>query len=327
MVFVGFLDGCLLMKMTISRTGQVAGILLVSTLLCSCGNKESGKTASQVAARVNGAEITVHQVNQLVGRLQGVTEQNAARARQDVLEKLIDQQLAVEQATERKLERQLDVMAAIEAARRDVLARAYLDQLIAAQTKPGDDEVKKYYAAHPELFAERRVFKLQELLVENGQELLPALREKTASAKSMDDVANWLKEKQVRFAAQGGIRPAEQIPMELLATLHKAKDGETVVMGATQGAAIIKIVSSQVSPIDEATAMPRIQQFLAIQRNKDFVESSIKLLRDKAKIEYVGDFGAKQGETAKAKPAAEKAAVTESTPANDDVAKAIRALK
>ena len=70
-------------------------------------------------ARVNGAEITVHQINQLLSRVPGVTEEAAPKLRQEVLTKLIDQQLAVEQALGKKLDRQPEVMAALEASKRD----------------------------------------------------------------------------------------------------------------------------------------------------------------------------------------------------------------
>lgn len=303
---------------------RLGGIVAAVLLLAACGAKEDKKAATQSAVRVNGAEITVHQVNQVLARLSGLPEEAAARARQEVLEKLIDQQLAVEQALEKKLDRQPDVMAALEAARREVLARAYLDQLVGAQGKPTAEEARKYYADHPELFAQRRIYNLQELVVEKNDALLPALRDKAATAKSLDEIAAWLKEKGVRFAGQSGVRPAEQIPLEMLGTLHAARDGQTVVTVGGPGIAVMRLLSSQTAPVDADTATPRILQYLANQRAKERVENEIKQLRQKAKIEYLGDFG---------KPAPAAAPAGESNPANEtakpvgNVGKAIGGLK
>lgn len=309
-----------------SRPYKLIVGLTAVLLLAACGAKEDKKAATQSAARVNGAEITVHQINQVLSRLPGVTEETAPQARQEVLNRLIDQQLAVEQAQEKKLDRQPEVMATLEAARRDVLARAYLDQVVNAQAKPTAEESKKYYNDHPELFAQRRVYNLQEIAIEKNDTILPALREKLATAKSIEDVATWLKDKGIRFAGKGGVRPAEQIPLELLAVLHPMKDGQATVVSNPQGIAVVRIAAAQTMPVDETTAMPRIQQFLANQRSKGIVEKEMKQLRDKAKIEYLGNFT--PGAEAKAPPAKP----VEPAPKADDsaagnVGKAIGALK
>jgi hypothetical protein len=217
-------------------------------------------------------------------------------------------------------------MAALEAARRDVLARAYLDQVVNAQAKPTAEESRKYYNDHPELFAQRRVYNLQEIAIEKNDAILPALREKLATAKSIEDVAAWLKDKGTRFAAKGGVRPAEQIPLELLAVLHPMKDGQATLVSNPQGIAVVRIAAAQTVPVDEATAMPRIQQFLANQRNKEIAEREMKQLRDKAKIEYLGNFT--PGAEAKAPPAkpADPAPKADDSAAGN-VGKAIGALK
>ena len=89
--------------------------------------------APQVAAKVGTEEISVSQVNQLLRRTStaGTSPQTAQAMGREVLEKLIDQQLAVEQAKETKLDRSPDVVSQIEAARREILARAYLQQIAA----------------------------------------------------------------------------------------------------------------------------------------------------------------------------------------------------
>lgn len=303
----------------------IAGLAAV-LLLAACGAKEDKKAATQSAARVNGAEITVHQINHVLTRLAGVTDETAPQARQEVLSRLIDQQLAVEQAQEKKLDRQPEVMTALEASRRDVLARAYLDHVVTAQGKPTVEEAKKYYADHPELFAQRRIYNLQEIAIEKNDAILPALREKVATVKSIEDLAPWLKEKGVRFGGKSGVLPAEQVPLELLAVLRTMKDGQATVVVNPQGYAVVRIAATQSAPVDEATAMPRIQQFLASQRSKEIVDKEMKQLRDKAKIEYLGDFTPVAA--AKAPPAKpQEAAPTADNSAAGNVGKAIGGLK
>ena len=101
---------------------------LLITGLAACGNKESTKPASQIAAKVNSGEISVHQVNYVLSRTPAAAKPEAApKLRREILDRLIDQELAVEQAIEKKLDRAPDVLMTIENARREILARAYVE--------------------------------------------------------------------------------------------------------------------------------------------------------------------------------------------------------
>ncbi len=265
----------------------LATIAALATLQ-GCGKEEHKKAASQVVAKVNGDEISVHQINHILAKAQGITAENAEQAKREILDKLINQQLAIQQAEAAKLDRDPGVMQTIEAARRDVIARAYLDKVAAAQPKATADEARKYYAEHPELFAQRRVYNLQEILVPASH--LPDVQQLVAQNKSMQDIAANLKGREIKFAANAGIRPADQLPMPIAARLHGAKDGQTVVVESAQGAMVLHIVASQVQPVAQDDAVPRIQMFFANQRAADAVAEEMKNLRAKAKIEQTGEF-------------------------------------
>ena len=141
-------------------------LLALAVAIGGCNKKQETPAATQVAAKVNADEITVHQINSILARLKNVTPEAAPQAKREILAKLIDQQLAKQQAIAKKLDRSPNVVQAIESARNEILARAYLEQLAAAQPKPTADDVKKYYAEHPALFAERRVYSLEEIAVQ-----------------------------------------------------------------------------------------------------------------------------------------------------------------
>lgn len=298
------------------------GCAVIST---GCGNADSKAAASQVAAKVNGAEISVHQINALLAKAGGVNSDNAPQVRKEILDRLIAQQLAVEQAMTRKLDRNPDVLLSIEAARREILARTYLEQLTATQAKPSDEEVKRYYDEHPELFAKRRVYALQELAIPKNAGALDGLKEYIGNGKSLDDIVNWLKERKIPARTSQGNRPAEQLPLELLSRIAQLKDGQTAMLESPQGIMVMRLAASQSAPIDEANAKPRIQQFLLNERNGKAVAEEMKKLKDAAKIEFVGDF-AKLPETPAAAPASEAPKETAS-PAAGAIEKGVAGLK
>lgn len=290
--------------------------------LAACGSKEEKKSASQVAVKVNGSEISVHQLNQILQRTPAsASPEQAAAMRKEVLEKLVDQQLAIDQAVEKKLDRSPEVMAAIDAARREILARAYIEQLNGGVPKPSAEEVRAYYTKNPALFAERRVFNLQEIVIPNAPAgLADELRGMLTAGKPIEEIAKALKAKDIKFGGGAASRPAEQIPLEILPKLHALKDGQGIVVEAPQGITLMRVAASQAAPVNEEQATPRIQQFLFNQRASDAAVKKFKELRDAAKITYVGDFA---NDAPAAKPAAAAAPAPAAKPAADPAAKAI----
>ena len=126
--------------MRLSRKKSVRQILslLLALGLAACGSKDAEKPASQIAAKVNSGEISVHQINYVLSRTgaSAGAPETAPKIRREILDRLIDQELAVEQAVGKKLDRSPDVLMAVENARREILARAYVEQLTAAMPKP-----------------------------------------------------------------------------------------------------------------------------------------------------------------------------------------------
>lgn len=260
--------------------------------LAGCGSKETEKPASQVAAKVNSGEISVHQLNYILSRTGANTgtPEAAPKIRREVLDRLVDQELAVEQAVEKKLDRSPEVLMAIENSRREILARAYIEQITAATPKPTADEAKTYYAEHPQLFAERRIYNIQEIVLPATAGVTNELREMLNGGKSMEDIANWLKGKDIKFAGGSATRPAEQIPLELLPKIHPLKAGQGLLMEGPQSITLMRIAASQSVPVSEDVALPRIQQFLGNQRAGEAAKQELKGLKAKAKITYMGEF-------------------------------------
>lgn len=280
--------------MTASNT-RFALTLLATALvlgLSACGKKDDKKVLAQFAAKVDSEEISVQQINQVISQTNtaGATPEATQAINREVLEKLIDQQLAVDRAIENKLHRSPEVMAQIEAARREILARAYMQQVADALPKPTADDIQAYFVEHPELFSERRIFNVQEIVVPMATGVAEQLRGFAAAGQPIEEAAAWLKVKGIKFGGSSATRAAEQIPLELLAQIHAVKDGHSVVMATDQTVTLLRVVSSQRSPVEKAAALPRIEKFLINQRAGEIVAANLKQLRANAKITYGGTF-------------------------------------
>lgn len=269
----------------------VTALPLAVALTAGCAREDGPVTATQVAARVNGDEITVHQVNYFLARNRNVTPEVAARAKREILDGLIDRHLASQKAIDSRLDRSPNVVQAIEAAKSEILARAYLEQVVATLPEPAPWEIQKYYSEHPELFAQRRVFDLEEFAFVAKDDVAAGLRELSSRARSMQEVAEWLRSRGVNFVANHGARAAEQIALDILPRLQAMKEGRIQLFDAGGGRyQVIRVLAAKVEPVDEATATPRIKQFLVNRRSSEVIAKQMRQIKEQAKIEFVGEF-------------------------------------
>lgn len=295
-------------------------VALVPLLVMGCGKKD--KVATQAVAIVDGQEISVHQINTILAKVNGVTPDSLPKVKREILDGLIDQQLAINLATNSKLDRSPEVVTAIENAKREIIARAALDQIRNAQPKPTEEEAKAYFDAHPELFNERRVYNLQEIAIDKATPSLAEVRSKVETAKTMEELAGWLTQKGIGFKPNAGTRAAEQIPLEILPALHKFKDGEIGLIEGNDAIYIERVVASKTMPIAETQAMPRIKVFLANQRGVEAIKREKEAMKANAKVEYLGEFVG--GEAAfKAEAEAKVKAVADAKAGKEAEAKAV----
>lgn len=297
--------------------GRITLIALAATLvlLSGCGEKKE-KAASQTAAKVNKEEITVHQINYVLQQQRGLQPNQAEAAGKQILERLIDQELAVQKAEDLKLDRDPRVVQQMEAARREIIARAYVEKTGEAASKPTDAEIKAYYDSKPALFSARRIYSLQEIGIEAKPEQMATLREQLGAAKSINEFVEYLKANGYRFSGNQAVRTAEQLPLNLLDTFARLNDGQAVLLPSPAGAQVVLLMGSRSEPVDEARAKPAIEQFLLNDAKRKLVESDIKALRAAAKIEYEGKFAPAPSDAASAAaaPVAEPAPAPASPP-------------
>ena len=318
------------MSHAIKRSAIQLSALALVVLLAACGGEDKKKPASQVAAKVNREEISVHQINAVLSRAGRLSPEQTEKASREVLEKLIDQELAVQKAIEKKVDRDPNVMQMIEASRRQILAQAYLEQLTSSAGKPTPDEIRKYFDQHPELFSERRIYRFQEAAVSVGPDRVPAVQEQMAKAKSLNDVLAWLKASDIKFATNASTKAAEQLPMELLPRLHQMKDGQVALFPNAGGLLIVQLVASQMAPLDLTAATPLIEQFTTNQRRGEIAAKEMADLRAAAKIEYQGSFVKTEADkkpVAEAKPAAAPAPAPAKGISAESVNKGVAGLK
>jgi EpsD family peptidyl-prolyl cis-trans isomerase len=273
-----------------SKTTPAIGLTLLAALaLVACGGRQD---EGEPAAKVDGTVITAQQVNFALQQQRNLRPEQTDAASRQIVERLVDQQLAVKKAEEQHLERDTGVQQALEAVRREVMARAYAERLGETAVKPTPEDIKKYYDGKPALFAERRIYNLQEISIDARGDRLPELREKLSAAKNTNEFVEYLKAQGLRFSGNQVVRAAEQLPFNTLDAIAQMKDGQAMIVPGPNGATVqvLVLAGSRSQPVTEEQARPSIEQYLLGERRRKIIEDDLKAMRTAAKIEYLGKF-------------------------------------
>jgi hypothetical protein len=196
----------------------------------------------------------------------------------------------VQKAAELKLDQEPRVLQQIEASRREILSRAYLEKAGEAATRPTAEEVAQYYEANPALFKERRVYSLQEIAIEATPEQVAQLKAKMADLRNVGEFIEYLKANDYRFTGNQAVRAAEQLPLASLGMISGMKDGEAILNPTASGALLVVRAGSRPQPVALDKATPAVEQFLLNARKRELIVKDIKALRAAAKVEYAGPF-------------------------------------
>lgn len=181
-------------------------------------------------------------------------------------------------------------MQQLEASRREIISRAYVEKIGDGAPKPTSVEVSAYYEKHPALFSQRRVYSLQEVAIEAPPEKVEELKKVLTGAKSFNAFVEYLKTNNIKFRGAEAVRGAEQLPLTSVDQFAQLKDGQAVFAVTPTGARVIHLVSSRSQPVSLQAAIPAIEQFLLNERKRKLIADDLYALRSAAKIDYVGDF-------------------------------------
>jgi peptidyl-prolyl cis-trans isomerase C len=286
-------------KMLDGRMLRVVGGLLILAGLTACGPKEK-KEAGQALVSVNGEEITAMQLSEEMQRA-NVPAAQQATARKPLLESLIDRQVLQNAAIAEKADRDPKVVQAIERAKAQIIAQAYLQKKVGTVTPPTKAEVADYYAKHPEFFSQRKQLTMQQLVFASA-DMTDKAKAMIDNAKTLEDVASWFTANNVKFARNQISRSTADLPPELGNKLVSMKSGQLFIIKEGERSLLNTVVEIKEAPVTLETAASQIEQFLQNAKAKEAATAEVARLRSAAKIEYLNKDSAPEPKPAAAAP-------------------------
>ncbi|ABM93700.1 hypothetical protein Mpe_A0738 [Methylibium petroleiphilum PM1] len=267
--------------------------------LIACGERRADTSTSQVAAQVGQGEVSIHQVNLVLQRQPDLRPEQVEAASRAALERLVQLELAVQKANEAKIDREPQVVQALDFARREVLARAYIDRLAETAAKPTAQEIERFYEERPALFKTRRIYSVQELGIVAPSERLPALQAKLAAARTVPAMLAELNAGGLNYTLASATKPAEDWALPVLDRLAGMSEGQVEFLPQPPGLRVLVLTSSTPAPRKLEEARLPIEQFLLNERKQQKVDTELKAMRGTTPVKYLGKFAqAAPGEAA-----------------------------
>lgn len=294
------------------KTKLISTVLL--GVLLGCSNSEPGGKQTQVVAKVNGDEITVHQINSEMQRLQ-VPVANPQLVAKKMLESLIDRQLLVQEAIKLNLDRTPEVVQLVDAARAQIYAQAYLARKVSALGAATDKDVQQFMAEHPEVFSRRKVFTTADIIFANDPAKINTEKLQTL-VNNAEELKTWLNSHQVHFEIAEETIPTEALPKEAVSLADQIKVGDLLFMHDD-----IKVVARSVAsiaevPLTEQQAHDMANKAVNERKRQQLILDELQRLKKLAKID-ITDPNLKSEPTTSAMKASPASSTEKTTSATD----------
>lgn len=271
---------------------KLMALATVGTMLAlaGCGGS-SGKDASlekgQVVATVGGTDITIHELN---GELTGVAlpagEQRKA-VEQQALQALVGRTILADIARERKIDKSPAYALQRHRAEEALLVQLLQREIAAKVPAPTPVEASKFIAENPDLFAQRKIFAMDQIQFEAPQDM--AKIKALEPMKSLEEVEQYLIETRIKYRRGNAALDTVGANPDLIRQLAKLPAGEIFVI--PQGRVIVasKITNARIEPFtgEAATnyAMNLIQSRKVNEATEKELASKIKTARDAVKYQ------------------------------------------
>ena len=268
-----------------ARKATLPAVLLLAAVLAGCGDRDKESKPGQALASVNGEEITVLQLNEEIQRA-GVPAARQQEASKQLLQALIDRQLLEGAAEQEKLDRDPKVVQAIDRARALIVAQAYMQKRLANVARPTPAEVEDYYKQHPEFFANRKQFQMDQLVLA-AKDLTPEARAAADAARSLEEVAVWLDAHKIKYGRAQVTRSTSDLKPELSKKLLDMPKSQLFSVREGERAMLLAVADVREAPVPLEVAAPQIEKYLMSNKNKEIAAAEVERLRRHAKIEYL----------------------------------------
>jgi len=269
-----------------SKRLAISTMCAAAALLAGC---HKGAPEGQVAAIVNGDEVTLQELNTEIQASNIPQGMDKKAAQQQALQHIVDRKLLLGAARDKKIDKSPEFQAQKQRADELLLAQTYAKQQLAAVPVPNDSDIQKFMSEHPNAFSNREALQLDQIRFRPTPGDLKRLAV-IQQDHSLDAVAAHLNSLGIKFdRVKAGLDTA-QVPTDLIKAINGLPPGEPFVLPTNGIITVNTVIGHQAIPSDSAQARQSAVGAWRQQQFTKLISDQLKSMRDGAKITYQNGF-------------------------------------
>ncbi len=265
-----------------------------AVMLTGCEKTAEG----QVAAIVNGEEVTLQEINAALGEANIPEGVDKEAIQQQALQQIVDRRLLAQAAKEAGIDQDPAYLIRQRQLSEALLVRMYADKAGTTIKVPDQAEIDRYTEANPFTFANRTVYAVDQVIFPAPADLGDLKQLEVAN--TLADVEKILTGMGIKFARKSAQMDSAQVPPAMMAQIVSLAPGEPFVIptGGTVTASVIK--DRQTVSFNPEQAGPVAVKAIRNEEMAKIMKQRLAEAKAKAEITYQSGFS----------PADEKAADT-----------------
>lgn len=283
-------------------------VALAAVALSSCGDKEP---SGQVVATLDGKEITA---TDLSNEMEGYTAPNPQarkQAERAALDAILSRKAIAAAAKKAGIDKTPGFAQKQQKLNEMLLVESWQESLAKAVPPPSKEEVDKFIASNPNLYAQRKIYDVEQIRMPrvNDPKLIEALR----PIKTMDGVKALLTERNIPFQVANDKLDTLNAGPAVVDQIVKLPPDEIFVIPVRNMFTVNRITNTTVSPTPPDIATKHATQLIKSQRTREAITRQFQsvLAQAKKEVKYSKAFqpeAAKPAGKAPASKAPEKKA-------------------
>ena len=258
--------------------------IALAFVVSSCERKPEGQTV----AIVNNEEITAADLNAELTSENATAAGTTNVARAQALQKLIDRRLLAQQAKSDGLDKSPEFLNQQRRTTEDLLINMLVTRHVNTAQVPSPDEINRYEASRPEMFANREIWTLEQILYPLPKN--PAVVTKLGAANTLDEIAQILTANGIQFSRETKKIDTAVFPHDIYTQIAGLKPGEPFIAPGAEKAVANVISAREPAPIAGDQARQLALNAMRREQLNKFVQDRVKNLKATAKIQYQPGF-------------------------------------
>lgn len=268
------------MKSQIVKLGLLACVMSVT----ACNKEATG----QVAAVVNGDEVTLREINAELGSVQVPEGADKKAVQQTMLQRVIERRLLAQAAREDGLDKDPEFLL-----RRRQLEEALLVQMLGRKADrttqvPSEPAIDKFMNERPTMFSGRTIYAVDRIQFPMPADL--STLKQFEPDHTLEAVAARLDRLGIKYAHQPAQFDSASIPPQILERIRSLPAGEPFVIPEGGNVTVAVVTGSKPAPIAGREARPLAVQAMRNQAVMEAVQQRLKTEKAQAEIEYQEGF-------------------------------------